>query len=308
MNSIERTGASIEEVIRNYKKEFKVKEWELRYDVITRPSSGFLGLGRKKAKLRFHQDDLHVRIKHFVEKLLSEMGVGYSELKSKTEGKTVYVDIIGCSDPGFMIGKNGNMLETLQFLVNRIFESERKLERVYLDLDGYRERKEAQFLRQYIPQFKNVEKTGKTITLPLMNPADRRIIHKYIERVKSLKTLTVGEGETKRVVIFSSRLSEKDALAGADGAPAETKEAKPRPQRSPKTTPPPTPKEAKERHEAAQSKKPNPPRVRPAAKPQAAPEVQSEGTEHAQAAAPAPRKRPNRRPPRKKVESTNDTP
>jgi predicted RNA-binding protein Jag len=60
MNSIERTGASIEEVIRNYKKEFKVKEWELRYDVITRPSSGFLGLGRKKAKLRFHQDDLHV--------------------------------------------------------------------------------------------------------------------------------------------------------------------------------------------------------------------------------------------------------
>lgn len=216
METIERSGETIESVIRDYCKEFRIKEWELRYDIISRPSSGFLGfIGKRKAKLRFHQEELSERIRSFVEKLLSEMGVGFSQLKARRENKSVYVDVVGCNDPGFLIGKNGNMLETIQFLANRVFESDRSLERVYVDLDGYRERKEAQFLRQYMTQIRLVEKNGKAVTLPLMSPADRRVIHRYIESHKGLKTLTVGEGEKKRVVVFHAKLSEKDALRHA---------------------------------------------------------------------------------------------
>lgn len=293
MTTIERSGASVEEVIREYCKEFKIREWELRYDIVTRPSSGFLGfIGKRQAKLRFHHDDLHERIRLFVEKLLSEMGVGFSKIKSRKEGKSVYVDVVGCSDPGFLIGKNGNMLETIQFLANRAFEADRSLDRVFVDLDGYRERREQQFLRQYMPQIRTVEKNGKAVTLPLMNPADRRVIHRYIESNRGLKTLTVGEGEKKRVVVFHAKLSEKDALRHANNAqPASTEEApapeatekapaRPRNQRPPRVAKAPV-----QKPEAAANQEPKVPQ-KPAADP--------DGKAHAY------KKRPRRKPQPKK--------
>jgi len=221
MITLEKTGVSIEEVIRQYRKENNIKDWELKYDILSKPSSGFLGLiGKREAKIRFYQPEIEDRIRSFVEQLLSKMGVGYSQVLSKTEGKSVYIEIKGCNDPGFLIGKNGSMLETIQFMVNRVYESDRKLDRVYLDSEGYRERREATFLRQFIPQIKNVEKDGKPLTLEPMSSGDRRVIHRYIERSRGLKTLTVGEGDKKRVVVFSSKQSDKEALA-------QTKHGKP---------------------------------------------------------------------------------
>ncbi len=294
MTTIERSGASVEAVIRAYCKEFKIHEWELRYDIVTRPSSGFLGfIGRRQAKLRFHQEDLHERIRFFVEKLLSEMGVGFSSIKSRKEGKSVYVDVVGCSDPGFLIGKNGNMLETIQFLANRAFEADRNLDRVFVDLDGYRERREQQFLRQYMPQIRSVEKNGKAVTLPLMNPADRRVIHRYIESNKGLKTLTVGEGEKKRVVVFHARLSEKDALKHANNNQASSTEEAPKAPETPEKAPakprnqrpPRNPKASPAKAEAPEKKEPK-----------AAPKPATS----AEAKAPIPKKRPRRKPQPKK--------
>ena len=292
MATIERSGASVEAVIRDYCKEFKVREWELRYDIVTRPSSGFLGfIGKRQAKLRFHQEELHERIRLFVEKLLSEMGVGFSKIKARKEGKSVYVDVVGCSDPGFLIGKNGNMLETIQFLANRSFEADRSLDRVFVDLDGYRERREQQFLRQYMPQIRTVEKNGKAVTLPLMNPADRRVIHRYIESNKGLKTLTVGEGEKKRVVVFHARLSEKDALKHANSNQASPEE----------TTAAPAPEKT-----GNKPRNPRPPRIAKAPVVKAEAPVKQESkaplkpATEADAKAPAYKKRPRRKPQPKK--------
>lgn len=214
MITLDRTGTSIDEMIRKFRKENNIQDWELKYDVISKPSSGFFGLfGKRAAKLRFYIPETEDRVRVFVEQLMGKMGIGYSKVASRTEGKTVYIEIVDCKDPGFLIGKNGSMLETIQFLVNRIFEGDRKLDKVYLDSEGYRERREASFLRQYIPTIRNVEKDGKPLTLEPMSSGDRRVIHRYIERARGLKTLTVGEGEKKRVVIFSAKLSDREALA-----------------------------------------------------------------------------------------------
>lgn len=214
MITLDRTGASVEELIRKFRKENNIQDWELKYDVLSKPSSGFFGIfGKREARVRFYLPETEDRVRDFVEQLMSKMGIGYSKVTSRSEGKTVYVEIVDCKDPGFLIGKNGSMLETIQFLVNRIFEGDRKLDKIYLDSEGYRERREAAFLRQYIPHIKGVEKDGKALTLEPMNSGDRRVIHRYIEKARGLKTLTVGEGEKKRVVIFSAKLSDREALA-----------------------------------------------------------------------------------------------
>ena len=92
-------------------------------------------------------------------------------------------------------------------------EDEKSLDRIYLDANGYRERKEAAFLKQYLPQIKSAKAKGKPVTLEPMNASDRRIIHRFVEKDKALKTLTLGEGDMKRIVVFSANQSEKEVLS-----------------------------------------------------------------------------------------------
>ena len=218
MTSIEKTGTSIEAIIAAFRDEHRIKDWELKYKVLKRPSKGLFGLfGSKGATVRFELPTLGERAASLLSQLLGKMGIPFDQVSSKTEGKSIYLVIKGSQDTGLLIGKNGYMLETLQFFVNRVYENERELDRVYVDVDGYRERREAQFLRQFQPLIKKVREQGKPQTLEPMNANDRRIIHRHIERDRGLRTLTIGEGEMKRIVIFSAKQKESEALSQAQG-------------------------------------------------------------------------------------------
>jgi spoIIIJ-associated protein len=213
MKTIEKSGTSIEELIAAFRSEYRIKDWELKYDILKKPSAGFFGLfANKTAAVRFQLPDIGERAAFLLSQLLNKMGIPFDKVNPKMEGKTVYLEITGSKDSGFLIGKNGSMLETLQFYVNRVYENNRELDRVYIDVDGYRERREAQFLRQFLPIIKKVREQGKPQTLDPMNAADRRVIHRHIERDRGLRTLTIGEGEKKRIVIFSAKQSESEVL------------------------------------------------------------------------------------------------
>ncbi|HOZ01423.1 MAG TPA: Jag N-terminal domain-containing protein, partial [Candidatus Syntrophosphaera sp.] len=94
MNTIEKTGPSVESLIREFCSEHKIKDWELKYTVVKKPSSGFLGLfGSKTAVVRFDLPELADRASLFLSRLLQKMGVAYDKIEAKTEGKSVYLDI-----------------------------------------------------------------------------------------------------------------------------------------------------------------------------------------------------------------------
>lgn len=250
MTTIDKSGSSVEEIIRAFRQEYKIRDWELNYEILKKPSKGFLGLFASKiALVRFQLPAPADRARLFTDNLLKKMGISFTKIGTKMEGKTLYLEIIGCKDTGFLIGKNGMMLETIQFLVNRIFEDDRKLDKIYLDADGYRERREAQFIRPFIPQIAKIKVHGKPITLDPMTAAERRIIHRHVERDKALRTLTIGEGEMKRIVVFSAKQNEKDALSQSKSAvqeekPANREKREERPSRPPRN-PKPEAREAK---------------------------------------------------------------
>ncbi len=228
MTTIDKTGTSIEAIIREFRAEYKIKDWELKYDILKKPSSGFLGLfANKTASVRFHLPEVSDRATSFLDQLLRKMGVPFDAIEAKTEGKTIYLEIKGSKDTGFLIGKNGSMLETLQFLVNRIFENDKSMDRIYIDAEGYRERREAIFLKQFLPIIKKVREQGKPFTLEPMDAGDRRVIHRHIERDRGLRTLTIGEGEKKRIVIFSAKQSESEVLNQARKQPNRRPPRKP---------------------------------------------------------------------------------
>jgi len=64
-----------------------------------------------------------------------------------------------------------------------------------------------------VQQIMKVKITGKPITLEPLPAAERRIIHRYVEQEKGLRTLTIGEGEKKHIVVFSAAQNEKEALS-----------------------------------------------------------------------------------------------
>lgn len=228
MTTIDRSGTSIEDIISAFRKEHNIQDWELKYEILKKPSNGIFGLfANKVALVRFQLPDIMDRAKLFTQSLLGKMGVGFDSIHSKLEGKTLYLEIVGCKDTGFLIGKNGSMLESIQFYINRVFEYDRKLEKIYLDADGYRERREAMFFRQFLPQISKIKVHGKPLTLDPMSAGERRIIHRHVERDKGLRTLTIGEGEKKRIVIFSSRQSEKDVLSQSKADKAKPAEKAP---------------------------------------------------------------------------------
>lgn len=82
----------------------------------------------------------------------------------------------------------------MQYLLNKVFEENSAIDHIYLDVDGYRQRQQAQFLRPFLSIFQKVRSEGKPYTLEPLNASERRIIHKYIEKQKDLSTLTIGEG------------------------------------------------------------------------------------------------------------------
>lgn len=230
MTHIEKTGTSLEQVIRSFKQEHKIKDWELKYEVIKQPRAGFLGLfASKKAVVRFELPSIEERVAVFFENLLHKIGIMYDSVAVKMEGKTIHMEVKGCKESGFLIGKNGSMLETLQYFTNRVFEDEKNLDRIYLDANGYRDRKEATFLKKYLSQIKSVKAKGKPVTLEPMNASDRRIIHRFVEKDKELKTLTLGEGEMKRIVVFSAKQSEKEVLSQTPKKPVRKHYPKPKP-------------------------------------------------------------------------------
>ncbi|MEN6445283.1 MAG: R3H domain-containing nucleic acid-binding protein [Candidatus Cloacimonas sp.] len=214
MTTIDKSGTSLEDIIRDFRKDYNIHDWELQYEILKKPSKGIFGLfAHKLAVVRFQLPTTQDRAKLFMQALLEKMGIKYASLNSKMEGKSIYLEINGSADSGFLIGKNGSMLDNLQYLINRIFETDRQVEKIYLDVDGYRERQADIFIKPYIPKILQVKLSGKSITLEPMTASQRRIIHRFVEKENGLRTLTIGEGEKKRIVIFSARQNEKDALS-----------------------------------------------------------------------------------------------
>ena len=115
------------------------------------------------------------------------------------------IDISG-EDSGLLIGRRGQTLQSLQFVVNLIVRREfGEGVRVVLDVERYRQRREASLRDMANKVAERVIQTGRSITLEPMSAADRRIIHVSLADREDISTESVGFGEDRKVSIFPKR-------------------------------------------------------------------------------------------------------
>lgn len=115
------------------------------------------------------------------------------------------IDIKG-DDLGLLIGRRGETLMAMQYLVNLIV-TRRYPGRpgVTIDVEHYRHRREEQVVTLAQRMADRVRQTGNAITLEPMTAAERRLVHLLFAEDPDLETNSIGEGENRKVVISARR-------------------------------------------------------------------------------------------------------
>lgn len=117
------------------------------------------------------------------------------------EPPTIFVDILG-HDLGMLIGRRGDHLAQIQYLVNMIVN--RRIEtwtRVVLDVEGYRLRREESLVALAERVARQVIRSKRPVALEPMPPNERRIIHLTLRQHPEVATQSSGEGNQRHITV-----------------------------------------------------------------------------------------------------------
>ena len=205
------TGRTVEEAIELALKELDVDRDEAEVEVLSRGKSGFLGIGAELARVRVtkipQSGNAAAVANEAVGRILQAAGVNVSRtLRTANDPDSggPVIDLSG-ADSGLLIGRRGQTLQSLQFLVNLIVRKQFEGVRVVLDVENYRQRRESQLRDMATKVAERVAQTNRSITLEPMPPADRRIIHTSLTDHPGVSTESTGEGEGRKVTIMPVR-------------------------------------------------------------------------------------------------------
>lgn len=239
MESVEASGKNVDEAIENALAELGAERDEVEVEVLSEGRGGVLGVGAEEARVRVWIPDDEINVADpaprdaveagaegeapadgeeeedeaefaalMLDKLLALMGIeaDVSIRDAETAGDGVgmalaVLDVEG-DDLGILIGRRGETLNALQYLLN-LMASRQVGKSVFftVDVEGYRRRRErtlTQIARRAADQ---VRRTGRPMNLDPMPPNERRIIHLALSEDRGVMTASIGEGESRQVSV-----------------------------------------------------------------------------------------------------------
>lgn len=199
-------GKNVDEAITNACVELGISADKLDYEVVEKGSNGFLGIGSKAAIIKARKNQSIEDIaREFLNKIFSAMELTVKLDINVVEGEkenTININVIG-DDMGILIGKRGQTLDSLQYLVSLVVNKEsKKFNRVKLDTENYRERRKATLENLARNISLKVKRIKKPVALEPMNPYERRIIHSALQNDKYCTTKSEGEEPYRHVVVI----------------------------------------------------------------------------------------------------------
>ena len=218
MESLEVSARTVDEAVELALEKLGVAPDEVEVVVLSKGKSGFLGLGAEEARVRVsrrpseEEGPLTGLSEEILGKVLSLMkipasvAVRESSSSSAVGGySSVALNIIG-DDLGILIGRRGQTLSSLQYLVYLMLSHQTKARvPLVIDVDGYRERRAEALRRLALHMSEQVSSTGQSVTLEPMSAGERRIIHLALQDNPGVSTQSIGEGEERRVTILSQK-------------------------------------------------------------------------------------------------------
>jgi spoIIIJ-associated protein len=206
MSSIEIEAKTMEEALTKASEQLGTSRDELEVEVISENSNKLFGIiGGTKVKIRASvreqpPEGCAQLAKEVLENILYRFGV--STAVEMTEDSECINLEIKSDGSGILIGRKGQTLDALQYLVNKIARrSPDATKQIIIDTEGYRRRRKDTL----IELAKRLGERAKEKDIPVstnpLNPFERRIIHLALQDDADVTTQSTGEGIYRSVVI-----------------------------------------------------------------------------------------------------------
>jgi spoIIIJ-associated protein len=230
---MEYTGRDVTEAIKNACSQLKVPQDQLKIEIQSVGSAGIFGLCRRQAKIlvslraepkaprptaggnrqpvseEIPGEEAPLRdlsafmadINKDLSQLLSLMGFP-SQVDVHRENNKIIARITG-DYAEEIIGPEGQTLDNLQYLLRKMVNKKHtEKATISLDAGNYRESrgKDLEELARRLAQ--EVKESGKTRSIPALNPAERRIVHMILQEDSTIRSRSVGEGLFKKILIY----------------------------------------------------------------------------------------------------------
>lgn len=219
---VEKTGKNVSEAVAAALQELNVPESMVKVEVLEEGSKGLFGIiGSKfaRVKVSFDEDefaeeeeyeedysdddtefDALEKGRNFLSNVLEKMGVNAEVVATQKDFGVAYD--ISSKDIAIIIGRRGETLDALQYITSLVVNKGQEVYcRVVLNVENYREKREESLQKLARRLADKVVRYRKDITLESMNPYERRIIHATLQNYKNVKTYSIGEEPSRKVVI-----------------------------------------------------------------------------------------------------------
>ena len=156
----------------------------------------------KKREINVDAAEVEKKATDFLKDVLSKMEIE-NDVKAKydSEENCLNIEISG-EDMGVLIGKRGQTLDSLQYLVSLVVnKGTKEYIRVKVDTENYRERRNKTLENLAKNMAFKVKRTRRSVTLEPMNPYERRVIHSALQNDSYVTTHSEGEEPYRKVVI-----------------------------------------------------------------------------------------------------------
>lgn len=167
----------------------------------TKKMFGLLGTTPAKVKISIEVAS-NADARDYLDNILSSLGIEGAEIAIEESDDEVSIKVEYDGDYGAAIGRRGETLDAIQYLVRLVVNrGADKSRRVSLNIGNYREKREATLRALAQKNAAKVKKYGRNVVLDPMNPYERRIIHTALQEIEGVTSHSVGSENDRKVVI-----------------------------------------------------------------------------------------------------------
>jgi spoIIIJ-associated protein len=187
----------------------------VRFEVVTEGERGLLGVGYAPARVIATADEpngaspsaelvdeseLAADVRSLVEQIVAELDT-HSRVEVREDDSGLHVECVG-GDPGILIGRYGQTIDAVQYLVNAIV-ARREGERIDVTIDaaGYRERRRETLEGLALRCAERAVRSGDPVELDPMTAVERKVVHLRLKEVDGVETSSAGTEPNRYVVV-----------------------------------------------------------------------------------------------------------
>ena len=216
LKTIEARGDSIDEAIRAALEELGAERDDVSVEVVQKPKSGFLGIGREPAIVRVSVEaSPAAAAREFLAGLLERFGTpAHIETVTDDAQRTIRIELSG-DNMGAVIGRRGDTLDAIQYLTSIVANREEEERwRITVDTENYRAKRESALQALAAKTAAKALRYKKPVALEPMNPHERRIIHSALQDTEGVTTYSTGSEPNRRVIVSPAGMEKKAPSQG----------------------------------------------------------------------------------------------